>query len=48
VIDEEAVTQSSIAEALGIHRSYLNTKIRQFRADGTWPTRSRAAGVGST
>jgi superfamily II DNA or RNA helicase len=48
LIDGEAVTQSSIAEALGTHRSYLNTKIRQFRDDGTWPTRNRDTGVTTT
>ncbi|MBZ6128765.1 MULTISPECIES: DEAD/DEAH box helicase [Streptomyces] len=44
--DDEGVTQSSIAAALGIHRSYLNTKIKRFRDTGTWPdrraTRARA------
>ncbi|MGW5353381.1 Helicase associated domain protein [Streptomyces sp. NPDC004031] len=40
LIDSQAVTQSSIAAALGMHRSYLNTKIKQFREDGTWASRA--------
>lgn len=39
LIDDEGVTQSSIAAALGTHRSYLNTKIKAFRETGTWPDR---------
>ncbi|MEZ7005849.1 Helicase associated domain protein [Streptomyces sp. AD55] len=39
LIDDEGVTQSSIAAALGIHRSYLNTKIKKFRETGNWPDR---------
>ncbi|WP_437054924.1 hypothetical protein [Streptomyces sp. enrichment culture] len=39
LIDGEGVTQSSIAAALGVHRSYLNTKIKRFRDTGTWADR---------
>lgn len=41
LVDEEKVTQSSIAEALGVHRSFLNTKLKRFRAEGVWPDRGR-------
>ncbi|WP_432124075.1 Helicase associated domain protein [Streptomyces sp. C10-9-1] len=39
LLDDEGVTQSSIATALDIHRSYLNTKIKKFRETGAWPDR---------
>jgi len=41
--DEEGVTQSSIAATLGMHRSYLNAKIKKFRETGQWPDRFAAA-----
>lgn len=41
LVDEEKVTQSSIAEALGVHRSFLNTKLKRFRSEGVWPDRGR-------
>ncbi|MET8855545.1 Helicase associated domain protein [Streptomyces sp. NPDC004579] len=43
LIDGENVAQKTIAEALGVHRSYLNTKIHTFRKNGTWVTRKTAA-----
>ncbi|GAA1011535.1 hypothetical protein GCM10009564_32720 [Streptomyces thermogriseus] len=42
LVDEEHVTQSSIAAALGMHRSYLNAKIKNFRETGDWPQRRTA------
>lgn len=42
LIDTEGVTQSSIAAGLGLHRSYLNTKIKKFRETGEWPDRQAA------
>ncbi|MEU2380318.1 Helicase associated domain protein [Streptomyces misionensis] len=44
--DVDGVTQSSIAAALGMHRSYLNTKLKRFRETGEWPDRRRAGGQG--
>ncbi|MFF0629785.1 Helicase associated domain protein [Streptomyces sp. NPDC004296] len=38
---DEGVTQTSISEALGMHRSYLNTKIKKLRETGHWPIRAR-------
>jgi hypothetical protein len=40
LIDNAGITQSSIATALGVHRSYLNTKIKNYRANGTWSQRN--------
>ncbi|PJE97138.1 hypothetical protein CUT44_14240 [Streptomyces carminius] len=41
LIDEHGVTQSSIADALDTHRSYLNTKLKQYRNTGCWAERPR-------
>lgn len=41
---DEGVSQSSVADALGVHRSYLNTKIKTFRETGHWPERRRDIG----
>lgn len=46
LLDEQNVTQSSIAEALGLHRSFLNTKIKRFRQTGRWSTRKRHKATG--
>ena len=42
LLDEKGVTQSSIAAELGMHRSYLNTKVKKFRHSGHWPDRKRS------
>lgn len=42
LVDKHGVTQSSIADALGIHRSRLNIKIKTYRQTGHWPHRSRS------
>ncbi|MFK8851325.1 Helicase associated domain protein [Streptomyces sp. Ac-502] len=36
---EEGVTQSSIGVALGYSHTYLCTKVKHYRATGTWPAR---------
>lgn len=38
---DQGVTQTSIAEALGLHPQYLNSKVRRYRMTGRWPTRGR-------
>ncbi|MFF5893819.1 Helicase associated domain protein [Streptomyces globisporus] len=45
LVEKERVTQSSIAAALGMHRSQLNTKIQGYRKTGKWPTRRRASSI---
>ncbi|MGW8487432.1 hypothetical protein [Streptomyces sp. NPDC055886] len=45
LVEKERVTQSSIAAALGMHRSQLNTKIQGYRKSGKWPTRRRASSI---
>lgn len=45
LVDEEGVTQSSIATALGIHPTYISTKIKTFRETGRWSQRGAATGV---
>nr|WP_237532550.1 DEAD/DEAH box helicase [Streptomyces sp. SID8352] len=42
LIDNEDVTQSSIAAALGMRRSALHTKLKRFRDTGAWPERARS------
>lgn len=39
LVDEEHVTQASIASALDTHPSHLNVKIKKFRETGAWPYR---------
>ncbi|KNE83340.1 Helicase associated domain protein [Streptomyces xinghaiensis] len=41
LVDEHGVTQASIADVLGTHRSYLNAKLKQFRRTGQWADRLR-------
>ncbi|WTX01046.1 helicase associated domain-containing protein (plasmid) [Streptomycetaceae bacterium NBC_01309] len=43
-LTDTGITQKSIAAALGMHRSYLNIKIRAYRATGAWPSRTAPAG----
>lgn len=38
---DNGVTQTSISEALGMHRSYLNTKLKTLKKTGKWPIRAR-------
>ncbi|MEU8669447.1 hypothetical protein OG333_37005 [Streptomyces anulatus] len=40
LVDDQKVTQSSIAAVLGMHRSQLNTKIQGYRKSGRWPMRA--------
>ncbi|WP_371793058.1 Helicase associated domain protein [Streptomyces sp. NBC_01471] len=40
LVDDLKVTQSSIAAALGMNRSQLNTKIQGYRKTGRWPMRA--------
>ncbi|MFJ7418006.1 Helicase associated domain protein [Streptomyces uncialis] len=41
LLDEERVTQSSIADALNLARSAIGLDVRKFRATGHWPTRRK-------
>ncbi len=41
LVDEENVTQSSIADALGTRRSTFNSQVKAYRESGTWPVTSR-------
>ncbi|MFD4128027.1 hypothetical protein [Streptomyces globisporus] len=43
--EKETVTQSSIAVALAMHRSQLNTKTQGYRKTGKWPTRRRTTPI---
>lgn len=45
LVEEEKVTQSSIAKALGMHRSQLNHKIQSYRKSGKWPRPRRVGSI---
>ncbi|RPE27260.1 DEAD/DEAH box helicase [Kitasatospora cineracea] len=41
LITAQNVTQSSIADALGVPRTYFSTKVKQYRESGSWSSRPR-------
>lgn len=41
LVDTEGVTQTSMSEALGMHRSHLNVKVREYREKGIWASRGK-------
>lgn len=44
LVDDLKVTQASIADVLGMHRSQLNTKIQGYRKAGRWPVQRKGSG----